>query len=210
MRTQFLIDAIVRQTTVLIAQLATTGGVRAPLSHIAGQVFLDLAREIESQGVSRKVSADMFGLALRTYQRPTQRLRESATMRGRSLWEAIFDYLSSEGMVSRDEVLRRFRHDDEAGESDHAADTHPDHRRTVLRATTRHPALLAQSHGHRPRQHLAPQRNHPAGQKRLTAPQSRVQDFSSNASAPGSLTRGILCVFRRVRLRTKAAMGGKD
>lgn len=114
MRTQYLIDAIVRQTTVLIAQLATTGGVRAPLSHIAGQVFLDLAREIESQGVSRKVSADMFGLALRTYQRRTQRLRESATMRGRSLWEAVFDYLSSEGMVSRDEVLRRFRHDDEA------------------------------------------------------------------------------------------------
>jgi len=114
MRTQFLIDAIVRQTTVLIAQLATTGGVRAPLSHIAGQVFLDLAREIEAQGVGRKVSADMFGLALRTYQRRTQRLRESATMRGRSLWEAVFEYLSSEGMVSRDEVLRRFRHDDEA------------------------------------------------------------------------------------------------
>ncbi len=114
MRTQFLIDAIVRQTTVLIAQLATTGGVRAPLSHIAGQVFLDLAREIESQGVSRKVSADMFGLALRTYQRRTQRLRESATVRGRSLWEAVFEYLSSAGMVSRDEVLRRFRHDDEA------------------------------------------------------------------------------------------------
>lgn len=114
MRTQFLIDAIVRQTTVLIAQLATTGGVRAPLSHIAGQVFLDLAREIEGQGVGRKVSADMFGLALRTYQRRTQRLRESATVRGRSLWEAVFDHLSSEGMVSRDEVLRRFRHDDEA------------------------------------------------------------------------------------------------
>ena len=94
MRTQVLIDAVVRQTTVLIAQLATSGGVRAPLAHLASQVFLELARELEDQGVSRKVSADMFGLALRSYQRKTQRLRESATMRGRSLWESVFDFLS--------------------------------------------------------------------------------------------------------------------
>src|SRR5690349_24279460 len=33
---QLLIEVIVRQTTVLIAHLATTGGVRAPLSQIAG------------------------------------------------------------------------------------------------------------------------------------------------------------------------------
>jgi hypothetical protein len=38
MRTHLLIDAIVRQTTVLIAQLATAGGFRAPLAHIAEQV----------------------------------------------------------------------------------------------------------------------------------------------------------------------------
>ena len=57
---QFLIDSVVRQTTVLIAQLATAGGARAPLSHIAGQVFLELANELESQGVGRKVSADML------------------------------------------------------------------------------------------------------------------------------------------------------
>jgi hypothetical protein len=34
--------------------------VRAPLAHVANQVFLDLANELEAQGVSRKVSADMF------------------------------------------------------------------------------------------------------------------------------------------------------
>ncbi len=65
MNAQVLIDSIVRQVTVLIAQLATSGGIRAPLSHVANQVFLDLARELEEQGVSRKVSADMFGMALR-------------------------------------------------------------------------------------------------------------------------------------------------
>ena len=113
MQTQLLIDSIVRQTTVLIAQLATSGGVRAPLAHVAGQVFVELARELEAQGVSRKVSADMFGMALRTYQRKTQRLRESVTMRGRSLWEAVLEFLQNEDVVTRSRVLARFRHDDQ-------------------------------------------------------------------------------------------------
>jgi hypothetical protein len=110
---QLLIDSIVRQTTVLIAQLATSGGLRAPLSRIAGQVFLDLAREIEAQGVSRKISSDMFGMALRSYQRKTQRLRESQTERGRTLWEAVFDFLGQKEVVTRREVLARFDRDDE-------------------------------------------------------------------------------------------------
>jgi hypothetical protein len=81
---QLLIDSIVRQTTGLIAQLATTGGARAPLVTVANQVFLDLADELAQQGVSRSVSADMFGLALRTYLRKIQRLRESTTEHGKS------------------------------------------------------------------------------------------------------------------------------
>jgi hypothetical protein len=114
MNVQFLIDSIVRQTTVLIAQLATTGGIRAPLAHIANQVFLDLAAELETQGVSRKVSADMFGMALRTYLRKIQRLSESSTERGRSLWESVLDYLSRGELVTRADVLKRFHRDDEA------------------------------------------------------------------------------------------------
>ena len=113
MQTQLLIDSIVRQTTVLIAQLATSGGVRAPLAHVAGQVFVELARELEAQGISRKVSADMFGVALRTYQRKTQRLRESVTVRGQSLWGAVLEFLQGEDVVSRARVLERFRHDDQ-------------------------------------------------------------------------------------------------
>jgi len=109
---QLLIDSIVRQTTVLIAQLATAGGVRAPLATVANQVFLDLADELAQQGVSRTVSADMFGLALRTYLRKIQRLRESSTEGGRSLWEAVLDFLNEGGLVTRTEVLRRFHRDD--------------------------------------------------------------------------------------------------
>lgn len=49
MDVKLLIDAIVPQATVLIAQLSTSAGIRAPLSHIADQVFLDLAAEIEAE-----------------------------------------------------------------------------------------------------------------------------------------------------------------
>ena len=48
MNVPLLIGAIVRQTMVLIAELATTGGVRAPLAHVADKVFMDLVRELIS------------------------------------------------------------------------------------------------------------------------------------------------------------------
>lgn len=109
-----LIHAIFRQTTILIAQLATSQGLRAPLAQIADQVFVDLARELERQGVSRKVSADMFGLGLRTYRRKLQRLNESRTERGRSLWEVVLEFVKGHSPVTRTEVLARFPADDES------------------------------------------------------------------------------------------------
>ena len=112
MNVQVLIDSVVRQTTVLLAQLATSGGARTPLSHVADQVFVALAAELESQGLSRKVTADMFGISLRSYQRKVQRLRESRTEEGRSLWEAVFDHLRQGQVITRAEVLARFRRDD--------------------------------------------------------------------------------------------------
>lgn len=114
MTIELLIHAIVRQTTLLIAQLATARGVRAPLAQVANQVFLDLVGELERQGVSRKVSADMFGLGLRTYRRKIQRLTESSTERGRSLWEAVLEHVRTHGPVTRRDVLTRFARDDEA------------------------------------------------------------------------------------------------
>lgn len=70
MNVKLLVDGIMRQTTVLIAQLSTSAGVRAPLAHMADQVFLSLSREIEAQGVARKVVADMFGLRMRRRHLP--------------------------------------------------------------------------------------------------------------------------------------------
>lgn len=113
MHTRLLIDAIVRQTTVLIAELSTASGLRAPLSHVANEVFLSLSREIEAQGVGRKVAADMFGLALRTYQKKVQRLSESTTDPNRTLWESILDFVSERGSATREQIVRRFSGDTE-------------------------------------------------------------------------------------------------
>ncbi len=112
MHTKLLIDSIMRQTTVLIAQLSAAAGLRAPLAHLADEVFLSLSKELEEQGVSRKVVADMFGLALRTYQRRVQRLEQSATDAETTLWQAVNDYLQHSGQATRAQIFERFFHDD--------------------------------------------------------------------------------------------------
>lgn len=113
MNIKLLVDAIVQQTTVLIAQLSTNAGVRAPLARLADQVFLSLSRELEAQGVGRKVAADMFGLALRGYQKKTQRAAASASIQGKTLFEAVLEFVERERGVSRESLLARFRHDNE-------------------------------------------------------------------------------------------------
>lgn len=114
MNIRFLIDRLVQQTTVLIAQLATSGGARASLAELSNQMFINLAQELDAQGISRKVSADMFGMALRAYLKKIQRLSESSTDEGHSLWEAVLGFVDKRGGVTRGEVLERFHRDEEA------------------------------------------------------------------------------------------------
>ena len=110
--TTLLIEALVRQTMVLIATLATSTGSRTPLARIADQVFADLVAELKTRGLGSKLIADMFGMAMRTYHYRMARLAESATERGRSVWEAVLDHVRSHGTVLRTDVLRRFDRDD--------------------------------------------------------------------------------------------------
>src|SRR5215471_15976433 len=112
MNAYLLIDAVVQQTMVFIAQLATAGGVRAPLAHVAEQVFFDLTKELSSRGVKKNVIADMFGMALRTYHRRVRELSESKTESGRSVWEAVLGFIRDRGPVGGQEVLTRFAGDD--------------------------------------------------------------------------------------------------
>lgn len=113
MNAQILIDSIVRQTMVLIAQLSTADGVRSPLTHVADEVFVGLVKELERQKLGKKVIADMFGLALRSYQQKVQRLSESATTRGVTLWGALHAFLADHAPATRAEVLSHFKHDEE-------------------------------------------------------------------------------------------------
>jgi len=52
-------------------------------------------------------------LALRSYQQKVQRLSESATRRGITLWSAIHSFLGEQSSATRDEVLEHFKHDEE-------------------------------------------------------------------------------------------------
>ena len=113
MQVQVMIDAMVRQQTILIAHLATAAGMRAPLAHVADQIFLDISQELRRQGVGVKVIADMFGMALRSWQAKVQRATESRTDVGRTLWEAVYSFLSSHGQVSRSRIFDRFKYDEE-------------------------------------------------------------------------------------------------
>jgi hypothetical protein len=110
--TQALIDGIVQQTTVLIAHLATAGGIRAPLARIANRVFFELGEELQRQGVKKNVIADMFGMALRTYHRRVRSVAESETDAGRTVWDAVLDYVREEQPVALTQIKQRFRHDE--------------------------------------------------------------------------------------------------
>ena len=60
MDTRSLIDGIVRQTTVLIAQLPTATVLGAPLARVAGRVFLD-----PENGISESTGDRPFGRGTR-------------------------------------------------------------------------------------------------------------------------------------------------
>jgi hypothetical protein len=109
-----LIDAIVRQTTVLVATLATASGNRPSLAHVANEVLGHLVTELKAQGVGNKVIADMFRMALRTYHDRVARLAESQSDTGRSLWDAVLSHLEQHGTALRADVLRRFSRDNQA------------------------------------------------------------------------------------------------
>lgn len=112
MDTNLLIDAVVRQTTILLAQLATASGTRASVANVANQVFLDLVTELKGQGVGNKVIADMFGMVLRSYHKKVRRLSESATDKGRSLWEAVYSFMHEHETATQGQLMERFRYDD--------------------------------------------------------------------------------------------------
>ena len=109
-----IIDAVVRETARLIVELATVSGQRAQLTDVTDRLYLELVSALRARDVSGKVIADMFGVALRSYQAKVRRLSAGASARRRTLWEAVLDHIRDEVRISRADVLYRFRYDDEA------------------------------------------------------------------------------------------------
>jgi hypothetical protein len=114
MNVNLLIDAIVRQTVVLIAQLATAAGAGTPVAHTASQVLTNLVGELKDKGLGDRGIGDIFGLTLRTYHNRVARLSESSTEPGRSLSGALLAVIQDEKIILRSELLHRFSRDNEA------------------------------------------------------------------------------------------------
>lgn len=175
MNVRFLIDRLVQQATVLIAQLATSGGARASLAELSNQMFINLARELDAQGISRKVSADMFGMALRAYLKKIQRLGESSTDQGHSLWEAVLGFIDKRGKVTRSEVLERFHRDEEASV------------RAVLHDLTEHGLVSIQGTGPRAVYQVVPLET-----ARLTSPEHLAELLWLIVFREGPVPHGVL------------------
>jgi hypothetical protein len=105
---ELLIDAIVRQTTVLIAEIATATEIRPQLAHTADDVFRSLVTALRSQGVTNKAIADMFGLTLRTYHNRVARLAEGEAERGEQLRQAIYKFIEERKSVRKAQILEQF------------------------------------------------------------------------------------------------------
>lgn len=112
MNTRLLIDEVLAEVAGFVATLATLNGARTLVADLPDRFFYRLAMALEAQGLSKKLVADMSGLALRSYQKRLQRLAESRSDTGKTLWEAAFVYLHQRRVVPRGDLERRFAHDD--------------------------------------------------------------------------------------------------
>lgn len=108
MDVSLLIDAVVRQTMVLIANLVRATGHRPQLERIAQQIFLELNDELRRQGVRASLLAGLFGMKLRTYHDRVRRARESVTCAGQPLFQAVFDHIRAEGPVQQWQIEGAF------------------------------------------------------------------------------------------------------
>ena len=55
----------------------------------------------------------MFGMALRTYHRRERAVAESQTDTGRTVWDAVLEYVRQNQPVAGAQIARRFHYDDD-------------------------------------------------------------------------------------------------
>lgn len=95
-----------------LVAMSTRGELRLPIAEAEEQLFLAVARRLEALGVSRKVAADMHGIAVRSYQKKLRRGGRNAPTQ--TLWTGVLAFLVREGETTREKLVARFRRDDRA------------------------------------------------------------------------------------------------
>ena len=98
-----------QEAMLQVARVATAGGARVSLARVADRVFLELASELERQGLTKSVIADMFGMGLRTYHRRLQQVRRLQGARC-TVRDAVWRVLRDAGQVTTLQVQQRFLH----------------------------------------------------------------------------------------------------
>lgn len=112
MNHKLLLVAVVREVARLAAAIATYKDARASLANLDVHLFGALADALQRQGVGRRVSADMLGMVKRAFLRKVGKAKASITDRGRSLWEAVYDFVALSREVHVTQIEQRFCRDD--------------------------------------------------------------------------------------------------
>jgi hypothetical protein len=113
MSLQSLARALIRDTSLLVASVATRDGSRMPVAPLLDRLFHGLACELHGRQVRRRVAADMFGMAPRAYLRKVRRAEESVTDHGYSLWQGVYEHIAANPGIELAGLARRFHRDDE-------------------------------------------------------------------------------------------------
>ena len=111
MNSESTIDALLQQTMVLVARLATQDGARLSLAHVTETAFAELNRELQRQGVTTRVIADMLGMAPRTYHRHVEAARQAGPGQRRTVSQEVLELMRLRQPVSGHQIKQHFSHE---------------------------------------------------------------------------------------------------
>lgn len=112
MDVESLVHLVAVQAAGLIGRLATSEGGRAPMATLESTFMRALVSELEQQGLSQRVIADMFGVSVRTYQRSL--LRWGAPEGAGSLWAEVLEFVDRREVCSKEEIFAHFHAEESA------------------------------------------------------------------------------------------------
>lgn len=110
MSERVLFRVLVSQSARLIARIITLTNARPNLAHLQEDFFYELSVHLQNYGVPRRVAADMFGLAMRSYLRRIKKYNDELSDREHqlSLWQIVYSKISESPDIQRQKLLDSF------------------------------------------------------------------------------------------------------